>query len=131
MRTGGDDQEQVCRYGNVPDASFHAAAPNPPAFRCKDGYVLESPVGSFAPNPFGLYDMTGNMFEWLADCYHRSYAGLPSDGSPYESAGCVARSVRGGSVGYRFLSAFRSADRSDDRPEEPWYGVGFRVARDL
>jgi formylglycine-generating enzyme required for sulfatase activity len=127
----GDDQEQVCRYGNVPDAAFHAAAPSRAAFRCNDGYVLESPVGSFAPNPWGFYDMTGNMFEWLADCYHRSYAGLPRDGTPFESARCEARSVRGGSVGYYWgLAAFRSADRSDDKPEEAWYGVGFRVARD-
>jgi formylglycine-generating enzyme required for sulfatase activity len=126
----GDDQEQVCRYGNVPDATFHKAAPSAAAFQCGDGYVLESPVGSFAPNPWGFYDMTGNMFEWLADCYRPSYAELPRDGTPFQSSGCPARSIRGGSVGYWHLSAFRSADRSDDPPNEAWYGNGFRIARD-
>lgn len=126
----GEDQEQVRRYGNVPDASLHVVAPALVAFQCNDGYLREAPVGSFAPNPFGLYDMTGNMFEWLADCYRPSYANLPRDGAPFERADCVARSVRGGSSGYWHLSAFRSADRSDDPPADMFNGVGFRVARD-
>ncbi len=37
-------------------------------------------VGSFAPNPFGLYDTAGNVFEWVADCYNSSYADAPGDG---------------------------------------------------
>lgn len=126
----GEDETEICRFGNVPDETFHAAVPAAPTFPCKDGYLLESPIGQFAPNPFGFYDLTGNMFEWMADCYDPSYAGLPRDGSAFEREACEARSVRGGSVGYHNLSAFRSADRSDDRPEEAWYGVGFRVARD-
>jgi formylglycine-generating enzyme required for sulfatase activity len=128
----GDDPEQVCRYGNGPDAALRAAYPSAQAtFKCSDGQYYDAVVGSFEPNPFGLYDMTGNMFEWLADCYQPSYADLPRDGSPLERADCKARSVRGGSFGYRYLSAFRSADRSDDPPDLAILGVGFRVARDM
>lgn len=55
-----------------------------------------SPVGSFAPNRFGLYDMHGNAWRWLQDCYHDSYKGAPSDGSAWTAGECARRVVRGG-----------------------------------
>src|SRR5262249_51312233 len=57
-----------------------------------------SPVGAFKPNSFGLYDMQGNVWTWLADCYHDSYEGAPTDAAPW-TEGCGdqgRRAVRGG-----------------------------------
>ena len=56
-----------------------------------------SKVGSFASNPFGLHDMNGSVWEWVEDCWHKSYSGAPSDGRAWESPGCRVRVLRGGS----------------------------------
>jgi formylglycine-generating enzyme required for sulfatase activity len=58
-----------------------------------------SPVGSFKPNKFGLYDMAGNVWQWVQDCYHDDYKGAPTDGSAWTSGDCSRRVVRGGSSG--------------------------------
>jgi formylglycine-generating enzyme required for sulfatase activity len=90
-----------------------------------------APVGSFAPNRFGLYDMHGNVWEWVEDCLHTSYAGAPTDGSAWIAQGdCNQRVVRGGSwagypVGLR--SALRFWYSTDDHGTD----LGFRVARTL
>ena len=57
-----------------------------------------APVGSFAPNGFGLYDMVGNVWEWTEDCWNDNYEGAPADGSARTSGDCIRRVVRGGSV---------------------------------
>src|SRR5260370_23726901 len=51
----------------------------------RDQWVNPSPVGSFPPNAFGLYDMNGNVLQWVQDCFASSYSGLPTDGSAYET----------------------------------------------
>jgi|SRR6516162_2024412 formylglycine-generating enzyme required for sulfatase activity len=56
-----------------------------------------SPVGSFKPNAFGLYDMAGNVFQWVQDCYHDNYNGAPTSGSAWTTGDCTLRVVRGGS----------------------------------
>ena len=55
-----------------------------------------APVGSFAANRFGLYDMVGNVWKWVQDCYHPNYNGAPTDGSTWTGGDCTARVVRGG-----------------------------------
>jgi len=89
-----------------------------------------SPVGSFKPNAFGLYDMAGNVLEWVQDCDHRNYNGAPTDGSAWTSEICIYRVVRGGSwiSVPRFL---RSASRSWFTPDGRRNGIGFRIARTL
>ena len=114
----------------MPDAEYGSVAPGRGALRCSDGYWDLAPVGQFEPNAFGIYDITGNVWEWLADCYEKSYANAPTDGSALITEKCEARSIRGGSWGYD-LSSLRSADRSDDPPDALYDGIGFRVARDL
>jgi formylglycine-generating enzyme required for sulfatase activity len=90
-----------------------------------------APVGSFAPNQFGLHDMHGNVWEWVEDCLHANYEGAPKDGSPWIAQGdCNHRVVRGGSwagypVGLR--SALRFWYSADDHGND----LGFRVARTL
>lgn len=90
-----------------------------------------APVGSFAANRFGLYDMVGNVREWTEDCYHNNYSGAPADGSAWiEGANCYHRVVRGGS--WLIAPAFlRSASRYWFATDYRLNYVGFRVARML
>ena len=90
-----------------------------------------APVGSFAPNQFGLYDMHGNVWEWVEDCLHTNYEGAPKDGSAWIAQGdCNNRVIRGGSwIGYAvgLRSALRFWFSADDHGTD----LGFRVARTL
>lgn len=95
-----------------------------------DGYWGAAPVKSFLPNPFGLYDMSGNVSEWVEDCWHDNYMRAPTDGSAWVNPGCDERVLRGGSWGSapdQDRSAYRMAAAADARSGR----VGFRVARDL
>ena len=87
-----------------------------------------TPVGSFAPNAFGLRDMHGNVGEWVQDCYG-SYESAPVDGSAVDEEDCAARVVRGGSWRFSYAEDTRSAFRSDYRPVVRGDSIGFRVAR--
>jgi formylglycine-generating enzyme required for sulfatase activity/class 3 adenylate cyclase len=66
---------------------------------CNESYESSQPlkVGSFKPNPFGLYDMGGNIHQWVADCWHENYKGAPSDGSAWVESDCLSRVIRSGS----------------------------------
>jgi len=87
-------------------------------------------VGSFSPNAFGLYDMVGNVWEWVEDCFHPSYQGAPADGSAWTSADCSNRLVRGGSWN-RTPGYIRSAVRFWITSGGRLSFVGIRVARTL
>jgi formylglycine-generating enzyme required for sulfatase activity len=89
-----------------------------------------SPVGSFKPNAFGLYDMAGNVYQWVQDCYHDFYNGAPTDRSEWTGADCRNRVIRGGSWN-SIPEYLRSASRTED-PNGGRYGIlGFRVGRTL
>jgi formylglycine-generating enzyme required for sulfatase activity/class 3 adenylate cyclase len=66
---------------------------------CNDIAAAEQPikVGSFKPNPFGLYDMGGGVDQWVEDCWHKNYQGAPADGSAWVEAECTSHVIRSGS----------------------------------
>ncbi|MDW5443387.1 formylglycine-generating enzyme family protein [Polaromonas sp. SM01] len=89
------------------------------------------PVNSFKPNPFGLYNVHGNVWEWVADCYHDRYTGAPVDGSAW-TRDCTSadRMLRGGSWvsgPLKASSAYRVFNGEDRRASD----IGFRVAMTL
>jgi formylglycine-generating enzyme required for sulfatase activity len=91
-----------------------------------------APVGSFAPNGFGLYDMVGNAFSWIEDCMHNDYSDAPIDGSAWvEGDRCHFRITRGGCFLFNpdyLRSAFRSSGSISDTSN---FFRGFRVGRTL
>ena len=89
-----------------------------------------APVGSFEPNPFGLHDVHGNVWEWVEDCWNENYRGAPVDGSAWLGGNCQYRMSRGGSFTngpHALRSARRGANPSGDR----YTNGGFRVVRKL
>jgi len=91
------------------------------------------PVGEKKANQFGLYDMSGNVYEWVQDCWHDNYEGALSDGSAREEANqgdCGRRVLRGGSWKFRWWD-LRSAYRGSSRPDYRTSFIGFRLAQDF
>jgi formylglycine-generating enzyme required for sulfatase activity len=90
------------------------------------------PVGQKLPNAFGLYDMHGNVFEWVEDCPAKDYSGAPADGSAWTAHCSVfdSRVYRGGSSSSD-APILRSASRSSFYPQGRNVIIGFRLARDL
>lgn len=87
-------------------------------------------AGSLPHNAFGLYDMHGNAWEWVQDCYKPAYDGAPADGSAVTSGDCSLHILRGGAWNY-YPKLLRSAYRYATAPEVRLNNTGFRVARDL
>lgn len=95
-----------------------------------DGFWGPAPAGSFHSNAWGLYDLSGNVNEWVADCWHASYRRAPVAGVPWFNPGCRARVVRGGSWAsspVQIRSAWRSSQDSDMTSAR----VGFRLVRGI
>lgn len=105
---------------------------NANCFNCGSRWDGKStaPVGSFSPNPFGLYDMTGNVMEWVEDCYHPDYRGAPSDGSAWVEEGCALRVVRGGGFN-KPGDTLRTTKRRGLRHATRHPVLGFRVVREV
>jgi formylglycine-generating enzyme required for sulfatase activity len=96
----------------------------------KGGVRRTLPVDSFQPNPWGLYQVHGNVWEWTEDCYHDGYVGAPSDGSAWKSGDCGRRVVRGGGW-FNPPGDLRAASRGGDIAGD-WDSLdGFRLARTL
>src|SRR5262249_37272914 len=88
------------------------------------------PVDAFAANPWGLYQVHGNVSQWTEDCYNDSYAGAPSDGSAWTEGDCTTHVLRGGSL-VDYSRYLRAASRNGDPADIRTFDDGFRVARTL
>jgi formylglycine-generating enzyme required for sulfatase activity len=95
----------------------------------RDQWERLAPVGSFAANAFGLFDMSGNVWEWTQDCYESNYATAPTDGRPWSTNGCERRVMRGGGW-FADASQLRSADRDGGLPTVQLNDLGLRLALD-
>jgi formylglycine-generating enzyme required for sulfatase activity len=88
------------------------------------------PVDAFEPNPWGLYQVHGNVWDWVEDCWHDSYQGAPADGTAWTTGDCSRRVLRGGSW-YSNPWNLRAANRGRNSPVFRDSLDGFRLARTL
>ena len=133
----GDDAADSCAYANVRSPGADAISPRQAesdvvdGFPCDDGFAHSSPAGSYAANDFGLHDMQGNAWEWMADCNHKDYTGAPADGSAWledEGTECRFGVIRGGSFINRVERS--SVTVRAGRPRSSGAtNMGFRVAK--
>jgi formylglycine-generating enzyme required for sulfatase activity/uncharacterized membrane protein len=93
-------------------------------------WLYTAPVGSFPANPFGLYEVLGNVWQWTADCWHGDYAGAPADSRAWVEPACGKGVIRGGSWG-NVPSFIRSASRAGFKSDGRTSNIGFRVVREL
>jgi formylglycine-generating enzyme required for sulfatase activity len=89
-----------------------------------------APVGRFLPNPFGLHDTAGNVFEWVEDCWVDNFSELSLDGKVPDQTACGKRVIRGGAWSFP-VKEVRSANRWRDFPSRSSDDTGFRVVREL
>ncbi|MDE5446374.1 SUMF1/EgtB/PvdO family nonheme iron enzyme [Bradyrhizobium sp. CSA207] len=141
----GDSVNDGCPYAEVSDAPLSSVVAGALTVDCQhaklaapssvdsDGLFQRirgtSDVGSFKPNPWGLYDMSGNVFQWTSDCYVASYKSAKADGSSVLEKGCESHVVRGSSFDFNPGRVLRVAYRSDGAPASRFDYVGFRVVR--
>ena len=116
--------EYACRAGTTGD---YAGNLDEMAWYRSNSGNQSHPVGQKLPNQWGLYDMHGNVKEWCQDRYHDDYAGVPADGSAWESGVANFRVIRGGSW-VDFAGVCRAAFRFGLKPSGTDSCNGIRVA---
>ena len=92
--------------------------------------LKSAPAGQFKPNAWGLYDMHGNVFEYVTDCWSRNHYNIPTNGLAKKTASCLSKVIKGGSW-YYLPKVSRSASRVRNDKRVFSYFIGFRVFREL
>jgi formylglycine-generating enzyme required for sulfatase activity len=128
----GNDPGDLCKFANGADQSAKAAGlpANAPYMNCKDGYPFTAPVGSFAGNAFGLFDLIGNVWEWTEDCFYGDYATARLESASRSTEVCGSRTLRGGDW-FSTEQSLRPAVRAKADPDAHNDDIGFRVVRTL
>lgn len=142
----GTSDDRICDYENVRDLSSTpynrtSMANDGNIANCSDGYPGTAPVASRKPNPWGLYDMLGNVAEVVADCWSENVADYPSNGAPllasqqsgYSDPTCNNnRVIKGGGYAYGYSPKKHAVwlQKRGGNYREYIYDLGFRVARD-
>jgi serine/threonine-protein kinase PpkA len=116
-----------CQSGNIGDADYSKEFEERDAYKCSDGHASTAKVGSFGADRNGLFDLTGNVREWVADCWNPAIGAHPGNGAPWQAGRCNARVV----MGTAWLSAPEEAAnvRTDVDRTSRNNTVGFRIAR--
>ena len=115
----------TCAYANVADLSVERQYGHSALHSCEDGYAWTAPAGSYRPNPWGLSDMLGNVWEWTCSTYDEAYGGAENRCD----ADAKYRVLRGGAWSITFPSWPRVADRHMNSPAYQGDETGFRPAR--
>jgi len=123
----GADSRLLARHANIVDVLAAQKFPDRIAIDADDGHVFTAPVGSYKPNPWGLHDMAGNVWEWCADWYAVPDGQPQTD--PIGPKTGAERVIKGGDW-YHDWSFARSASRFPIPPNLPRRHAGFRVAAD-
>ncbi len=127
-RYWGDDPDQACRYANIYDETARRVKPfNWANYPCEDGQAVAAPVGRYAANAFGLYDMLGNVAEWTCSEYDSAYSGGETRCADRNAATGSRRVQRGGSWS-AYPGLVRFAYRFSVVPEFRNFDLGFRLA---
>ncbi len=129
----GDEADDLAKYANVADANLRERLRVRVSIKAADGFAFTAPVGRYRPNPFGLYDMLGNSWQWCADWYHPGYykSNPPAD-DPRGPPDGLMHVARGG-CWYSSPDNCRCATRDNyfrSNGLSKYYSLGFRVARD-
>jgi formylglycine-generating enzyme required for sulfatase activity len=129
MRLPSEAQwEYACRAGGLHEKYCGDGDPAGLAWTGSNGGNSTSPVGKLRANAWGLYDMSGNVWEWVGDCWNPSYLGAPQDGSAWLAGTCERRVARGGAWDMNGYHLVRAAKRGRGNHEYRLNVVGFRIA---
>ena len=131
----GDNEKDICKYANIFDASSLAAFVRDKNYKkrntiCDDGAEYTSVVGMYKPNKFELYDVIGNVSEWVEDCDHPNFEGAPVDGSAWMAEECRMRTRKGS--GYGPLNPLQVSMRGHGgQGNRSGLGEGFRIVEEI
>lgn len=126
-----DGGDHACAHANIADATLRTRYASWNTRACSDGAPFTATTGSYLVNAFGLYDLSGNVLEWVADCRADTLSLAPVDGSPYEVNGCAERQLRGSGWNIARVERLRTSTRSVDSVDARYSSLGFRVAQTL
>lgn len=122
--SGFSNDAEIYRYGNFCDVNCEHKWKTPTQ---NDGYAFTAPVGGYLPNDIGIYDMTGNVWEWVQDWYGGDYYAQSPRDNPQGPLKGGTRVKRGGC--WRYPPAYvRNATRMDANPNKAYDGLGFRLS---